>query len=155
MANKKIDYDATLREFFSEVLKFLADQEKRAKGPAARAKINAAVKTVTKIMKDPAKFADHQVRTQHGMQDDDFVEAFLRGTEQDNGIWHTFSDVVWLIKDLDSRSEFKRGEARQKLLGALKTMKRANNKNVFKDLYISFVSPEHFAIAAQNKQAQK
>lgn len=153
MANKTIDYDATLREFFSEILKFLYNQEKTAKDTVKSAKINAAIKMVTQVANNPKKFGDYRARASAGMENGDFVDAFLRGRNNDNGIWLTYSAVLNAMADLSDKNDYKREQAQKKLLNALKTLKYTNSTNLLKDFTFAFKSPKSFAIKS-TKQHQ-
>lgn len=149
-----IDYDATLKMFFAENIKYLEKLRTRAKDTIVADRITAAIDGVQRIMANPQKFADYRVRVKEGFENSDLAEAFIPSGSQDNSVTLSFFAVLNAMGDLKNPNDYKREQAQKKLLAALKRIKYKNSSSVLKDFTFPFRSPANFAVQAEKKQYQ-
>lgn len=148
-----IDYDATLKMFFAEVVKYLEKLQRNAEDEIQSNRCKAAIDVVQRIANNPMKYADYNVRVKDGMETDDFVKAFVPTNTRNNALYLVYSVVVNSMGDLHSHFDFHRKQAQQKLLNALKGVKYINSTNLLKDFTFKFKSPKSFAVQS-TKQHQ-
>lgn len=141
-----VDYDATLRQFFTEIEKYLENLRGKAKDKISANKITATIDVVRRIAANPAKFADYNVRVKEGMESFDVANAFIPSGSNDNSVYLSFSAVINSMGDLNNRFDYKREQAQKKLLAALKSIKYKNSTNMLKGFVFPFKSPKSFAI---------
>lgn len=142
-----IDYDATLKKFFDETIKFLEKRLKSAKDKEEQTRIVEAVRQVKEISKNPRKYADYNVRVKNDLVLD--ARAFMP-TEYDNSAFWIYQKVEWNMGDLYSDFDYQRHEAQKILLNGLKQMRYKNSTNLLKDLYFPFVSPKKYAVKTEH-----
>ena len=138
-----IDYDATLKTFFDEVILFLDKRKSQAKDEVELKRIVDTMGIVRAVAANPRKYADYNARVQDGLVE--HAEAFMP-TPRDNSVFLIYSRLLWKLPDLWSQFDYQRQEAQKALLDALKQMKYKNATNILKDLYFPFVSPERYAV---------
>lgn len=147
---KMTDYDATLQEFFSDVLLFLERRKQRAKDVDEQKCIIDAIAEVQTVARNPVKYADYAVRVRDGMERPSLVDAFMP-TPRDNSAYLIYSKVLWNMGKLHSQFDWERAEAQKVLLNARKQMQYKNSTNILKDLYFPFVSPERYGVKKDSK----
>lgn len=147
---KMTDYDATLQEFFSDVLLFLERRKQRAKDVDEQNCIIDAIATVQTIARNPFKYADYAVRVKDGLARLSLVDAFMP-TPRDNSAYLIYSRVLYYMGNLHSQFDWERAEAQKVLLNARKQMQYKNSTNILKDLYFPFVSPERYGVKKDSK----
>lgn len=138
------DYDATLKVFFAEVIKYLEKLQAKAPDKVQLNRIKAAIDGVQRVMANPMKYADYNVRVADGLEKD--AEGFIPAETNDNAVYLAYAAVVNSMGDLHSEFDYTRKQAQQKLLSALKRMKYKNSKNMLRDITFAFKSPESFAV---------
>ena len=144
-----IDYNATLKIFFNEVVKYLESLRKKAKDDVCANRITAAIDIVGRIAKDPKKYSSYSVRCKDGIENMDVGEAFIPAGTNDNRVFLSYSAVVNSMGDLNSPNDFQRAEAQKKLLNAMKSVKYRNSTSVLKDFTFPFKSAESFAVTRE------
>lgn len=142
-----IDYDATLKTFFDETIKFLEKRLQSAKDKEEQTRIVEAVRQVKEISKNPRKYADYNVRVKNNLVLD--ARAFMP-TQYDNSAFRIYQKVEWNMGDLYSPYDYQRHEAQKILLNGIKQMQYKNSTNLLKDLYFLFVSPKKYAVKTDN-----
>ena len=142
-----IDYDATLKKFFDETIKFLEKRLQSAKDKEEQTRIVEAVRQVKEISKNPRKYADYNVRVKNDLVLD--ARAFMP-TQYDNSAFLIYQKVEWNMGDLYSPYDYQRHEAQKILLNGIKQMQYKNSTNLLKDLYFLFVSPKKYAVKTDN-----
>lgn len=142
-----IDYDATLKTFFDETIKFLEKRLQSAKDKEEQTRIVEAVRQVKEISKNPRKYADYNVRVKNDLVLD--ARAFMP-TQYDNSAFRIYQKVEWNMGDLYSPYDYQRHEAQKILLNGIKQMQYKNSTNLLKDLYFLFVSPKKYAVKTDN-----
>ena len=142
-----IDYDATLKKFFDETIKFLEKRLQSAKDKEEQTRIVEAVRQVKEISKNPRKYADYNVRVKNDLVLD--ARAFMP-TQYDNSAFRIYQKVEWNMGDLYSPYDYQRHEAQKILLNGIKQMQYKNSTNLLKDLYFLFVSPKKYAVKTDN-----
>ena len=142
-----IDYDATLKTFFDETIKFLEKRLRSAKDKEEQTRIVEAVRQVKEISKNPRKYADYNVRVKNDLVLD--ARAFMP-TQYDNSAFRIYQKVEWNMGDLYSPYDYQRHEAQKILLNGIKQMQYKNSTNLLKDLYFLFVSPKKYAVKTDN-----
>ena len=138
-----IDYDATLKSFFDEVILFLDKRKARARDEVEMKRIVDMMAIVRAVSENPRKYADYNARVKDGLVER--AEAFMP-TPHDNTAFLIYSGVLWKLSDLYSQFDYQRQEAQKALLSGLKQMKYKNAGNILKDLYFPFISPEKYAV---------
>ena len=138
-----IDYDATLKSFFDEVILFLDKRKARARDEVEMKRIVDMMAIVRAVSENPRKYADYNARVKDGLVE--HAEAFMP-TPHDNTAFLIYSGVLWKLSDLYSQFDYQRQEAQKALLSGLKQMKYKNAGNILKDLYFPFISPEKYAV---------
>ena len=144
------DYDATLQEFFSDVLLFLERRHQCAKDVDEQKCIINAIAEVQTVARNPVKYADYAVRVKDGLGRPSLVDAFMP-TPHDNSVYLIYLKVLWNMGKLHSRFDWERGEAQKVLLNARKQMKYKISTNILKDLYFPFVNPKRYAVQKDAK----
>lgn len=138
------DYDATLQEFFSDVLLFLERRKQRAKDVEEQKRIIDAIAEVQTVARNPVKYADHAVRAKDGLERLGLDDAY-------SSVYLIYSKVLWNMGNLHSQFDWERAEAQKILLNARKRMKYKNSTNILKDFYFPFVSPERYGVKKGSK----
>lgn len=141
-----IDYDATLKMFFAEVVKYLEKLQRKAEDNVQQKRIASAIDIVQRVAANPMKYADYTTRVKDGMEGGAVINAFIPDGTNDNSVRLTYSAVVNSMGDLNSEFNWKRKDAQQKLLTALRRLKYKNSTNLLKDLTFAFKSPKSFAV---------
>lgn len=139
-----MDFDATLKKFFDEIVKYLTKRGQNAKTLEIRDDVMAAITAVRRVMADPKGFADYNVRVKAGLEAHTVVDGFMAGT-RDNSVFLLYNSVLWAINDLYSPYEWEREQAQQKLLSAKKAIEYKNSTNLLKDFYYPFLPVKMFA----------
>ena len=139
-----MDFDATLKKFFDEIVKYLTKRGQNAKTVEIRDNVLTAISVVRRIMADPAKYSDYNARVKDGLEQHSVVDGFMAGT-RDNSVFLLYDGVLWAMKDLYSPYEWEREQARQKLLSAKKAIEYKNSTNLLKDFYYPFLPVKMFA----------
>lgn len=147
-----IDYNATLKLFFEENIKYMERLRAKAKDEMETKGFDLAITKVRLIAENPLKFAQYKVRCDAGMEDGYIAHAFIPHGTYDNRAYLSFAAVLNSMGDLNSKFDYKRQEAQQKLLNALKSIKYRNSGNLLKDFTFPFKSPAHFAVRTKDKQ---
>lgn len=142
---KMTDYDATLREFFSDVLLFLERRKQRAKDVEEQKRIIDAIAVVQTVARNPVKYVDHAVRAKEGLEWLGLADASY------SSVYLIYSKVLWNMGKLHSQFDLERAEAQKILLNARKRMKYENSTNILKDFYFPFVSPERYGVKKDSK----
>lgn len=142
------DYDATLQEFFSDVLLFLERRKQRAKDVDEQKCIIDAIAEVQTVARNPVKYADYAVRVRDGVEL--HAEPFMP-TPHDNSAYLIYNKVLWNMGKLHSQFNWERGEAQKVLLDARKQMQYKISTNILKDLYFPFVNPKRYAVQKDAK----
>ena len=141
-----IDYNATLQDFFSEIINFLNKQLESAKDDICFSRIEEAINIVRKISSNPVKYADYNTRVKENLVAD--VNAFML-SERDNSVYLLYRDVLCSIENLNSQYDWKRGQAQEKLLQSLRKIKYKNSNNLLKKIEYLFKSSDKFAVQKQ------
>lgn len=147
-----IDYDATLQKFFAEVIKYLEKVQRKVEDEAQLNLNKKMIDVVRRIAAEPAKYADYSVRVAANMEGDVKMGFFPTMRLMDNRALLAYDELLHALADFDSQFAWKRQEAQQKLLAALKTVKYINSTNILKDFTFAFKSPKSFAIKKEQKQ---
>lgn len=145
-----IDYDATLRKFFEEILKYLDNRVKNAKDKHIQQNVFDAIRAVRTIADNPQMYADYDARVKAGLESHSIVEGFMAGT-RDNSVFLLYNGVLWGMKNLNSPYEWEREEAQKKLLRAQKAIEYKNSTNLLKDFIFPFRANESFAVKVKQK----
>lgn len=148
-----IDYDATLKMFFEDVMEYLEKIQSDEKEDSQKYRITDAVAKLVRVADNPMNYADYVARLNEGMETADFVNAFFPTKTQDNKVYLAYFAVVNSMGDLNSEFEDARKEAQQKLLAARRTVKYKLSTNWLKDITFALKSPKSFAIKS-TKQHQ-
>lgn len=148
-----VDYDATLQKFFAENIKYLEKLRARAKDKVHADRVTAAIDIVKRVAANPSKFANYTARVKEGLESADIAMSFIPQGSQDNKVYLTYNAVLNSMGDLKSSFEYRREQAQQELLKALKVIKYKNSSSLLKDFIFPFKSPAHFAVRS-NKQYQ-
>lgn len=143
---KVIDYQATLQEFFKEVLKFLDNRASCAKDEFDYQRICKAREDVKQIAANPSKYADYSARVADGVEPQ--AEPFMPNP-RDNSAYLILRKVLHHMGNLDNEYEWYRKEAQDILLKARRAIAYKNSKNLFKDIQFMFKSAEKFAVKKQ------
>lgn len=147
--NKMIDYDATLKQFFAETVKYLERRRSHAKDKFEFDRIADAIESVKRVAANPKKYADYTARSK--IESNGFVEAFIPAGTHDNTAWLAYSAAVNAIENLDSQYDWYRDEAQKQLLRAMKSMKYKNSATLLRDFVYPFKSLESFAVRTPDK----
>lgn len=143
-----INYDATLKAFFAEIIKYLDNRATHAKDRVAFFRIERAREIVEKIAENPSKYANYNVRVKKDMIVD--ARAFMP-TSNDNSVFLLYRGVLNIISDLNSEIDWVRSNSQASLLKALKQIKYKNATNIFKDFYYPFLPASKFAVQEKTK----
>lgn len=147
-----IDYEATLQKFFAEAIVWLEKMKKRAANKAAQKNIEHAIDEVRTVAADPKKYATMRALYAAGLGRSEVVSGFIPYGTDNNSVWHIYSDVMALLKDLYGKNEFSQEEAKKKLLNSLKSIKYKNSSSLLKDFTYPFIPQSYFAVKAQNQK---
>ncbi len=147
-----IDFDATLQQFFAEIVKYLNNLGARARDKVELAQIKNAISEVEQVAANPIKYADYGARVQAGLERLDMAAAFMPRGSNDNRVFLLYQRVVNNIEKLDSQFAVEREQGQKVLLDALKAIKYRNSASLFKGLYFPFVSAEKFASKVQKQR---
>lgn len=147
-----INYDATLKQFFAECVKYLEKQRSRAQDQVKIKRINDAIVAVLRVSANPKQFGDYNVRVKAGVETLDMVEAFMPAGTGDNRVYLAYNAVVNSMDKLDSEYDWYRTAAQQTLLNSLKAIKYRNTTNILKDFYFPLLSAKKFAIKSEKKR---
>lgn len=145
-----IDYNATLQDFFAECQKFLKKRASRAKDETELQDIRYAISTVMRVKQNPEKYSDYVVRITDGLGSSAVADGFA--VDNNFSVYLTYTEVLGLLPDFYGDINWRRQEAQEKLLKALKKMKYVNSSNILKGIYYPFVSPTKFAAKLQNQR---
>ena len=138
-----IDYDATLKKFFAEVVLFLEKRKKQAKDDVELQRVISAIGIVNAVAENPRKYADYAVRVKENLVEP--VEAFMPNP-YDNSVFLIYNKVLANLSDLYCQFDYRRHEAQKVLLDGLKQMKYKNATNILKDFYFPFISAARYAV---------
>jgi hypothetical protein len=138
-----IDYNATLQEFFKEIIKFLDNRVAHVKSEMDYRKICKAREDIAKIAANPKKYADYGARVQDGIEPQ--PEPYMPNP-QDNSIYVLLSKVLHRMGYLNSELDWYRKDAETILLRAMRVMVYKNSTNLFKDIKFMFMSDERFGV---------
>lgn len=138
-----IDYDATLKVFFSEIIKYLDDRASHAEDGISYARIERAREIVEKIAENPLQYADYNVRVKKDMIVD--ARAF-KPNNTDTKVFRMYCRVLNIMPDLYDDSDPVRHKAQDALLTILHEIKYRNSKNLLKSLYFSFIPAKKYAV---------
>lgn len=141
---KMTDYDATLQEFFSDVLLFLERRKQRAKDVEEQKRIIDVIAVVQTVARNPVKYADYAVRAKDGLERLGLADAY-------SSVYLIYSKVLAIMGKLHSQFDLERAEAQKILLNARKQMRYKNSTNILKDFYFPFVSPERYGVKKDSK----
>lgn len=137
-----IDYDATLKKFFDEVIKWLEKTRLKAKDKEQLAQIEKTIADVRTVAANPAKYADQRVRYKENMTGGwDFLDGRIDPT-----VFQIYGRILWKLDDLFGSFDYQREQAQKELLSSLKRVKYKNSSNIFKDFSYPLMSPVHFAV---------
>ena len=140
-----IDYDATLKVFFAEVIKYLNNRASHAEDGISYARIEHARDVVKKIAENPLQYADYDVRVKNNMVAD--ARAFMPNNT-DTKVFRMYRRVLEIVPDLYDDSDPVRHKAQDALLTILHEIKYRNSKNLLKSLYFSFIPVKKYAVKA-------
>lgn len=138
-----IDYDATLKKFFAEVVLFLEKRKKQAKDDVELQRVISAIGIVNAVAENPRKYADYAVRVKENLVEP--AEAFMPNP-YDNSVFLIYNKVLANLSDLYCQFDYHRHEAQKVLLDGLKQMKYKNATNILKDFYFPFISAARYAV---------
>lgn len=138
-----IDYNATLQEFFKEVVKFLDNRASRAQDEFEYQRICKTREQIKKIASNPIIYADYNARVANGVEP--HAEAFMPNP-RDNSAYLILSKVLHYMGNLNSEFDWCRKEAQDVLLKARRAIAYKNSTNLFKDIKFAFMRPERFAV---------
>lgn len=145
-----IDYDATLRKFFEEILEYLDKCAKKAKDKHVQQSVFDAIWAVRTIADYPKMYADYNVRVKANLEQHSIVDGFMAGT-RDNSVYQLYSKVLNCMGELDSEFSWKREEAQKVLLNAKRAIEYKNSTSILKDFVFPFRSRESFAVKVKQK----
>lgn len=138
-----IDYNATLQEFFKEVIKYLDSRASHALSELEYQQICKAREQVQKIASNPVLYADYNTRVANGVEPD--AEPFMPNSH-DNSVYLILSKVLFYMGNLNSEFSWYRKEAQENLLKARRAIAYKNSTNILKDIKFAFIRPEKFAV---------
>lgn len=138
-----IDYNATLQEFFKEVVKFLDNRAARAQDEFEYQRICRAREQIKKIAENPVKYADYNARVVDGLEP--HTAAFMPN-QRDNSAYLILSKVLHCMGNLNSEFDWHRKKAQETLLKARRAIAYKNSTNIFKDIKFAFMGLEKFAV---------
>lgn len=139
-----VNYDATLKLFFDEIIKYLENLSAKAPDQVVADRITNAINSVSIIRLNPKRYSDYGIRTK--IETSDMADAFIPAGTSDNRVYLIYDSVVFAMADLYSPYDWKRAAAREKLLVSIKKIKYINSKSLFKDFTYAFKSPIQFAV---------
>ena len=142
------DYDATLQEFFSDVLLFLEKRKMVARDEVELKRIVKTIRIVDKVSENPRLYASYNMRVKDGLVED--ASAFMT-SPSNNSAYMIYSRVLYVMGNLWSDFDWERKEAQKVLLNARKQMQYKNSTNILKDLYFPFVNPKRYAVQKDAK----
>ena len=141
-----IDYNATLQEFFKEVLVFLEKRKMVARDDAELKRIIETIRIVDKVSKNPRRYANYNMRVKDGLVED--ASAFMT-SPSNNSAYMIYSRVLYVMGKLWSNFDWERKKAQEILLQSRQQMKCKNAGNVFKSMYLSMLSLKKFGVEKQ------
>ncbi len=141
------DYDATLKDFFEEVIKFLKKRERLAKDEVEQRRVFDAIRAVNTVAENPKKYSDYDARCKDGLEN--CVDGFVVGGQ--NPVYRLYSQVVFNMANLTSEYDWHRGQAQKVLLDAVRQIKYINDTNIFKGLYYPFLPSQYFSKKVKQK----
>lgn len=145
-----IDYKMTLSVFFQEIIKYLEKRAMCAADEYVLKNIKDAIRIVNIVSGDTKKYSDYVARVNAGLETN-VVEGFMAGTK-DNSVFLAYNSVLCSMGNLDSEFSWKRADAQNVLLDAMKRVKYKNTENILKDFYFPFLSPKKFAIQSRQEK---
>ncbi len=116
-----INYDATLKLFFDEIIKYLENLSAKAPDQVVADRITNAINSVSIIRLNPKRYSDYGIRTK--IETSGMADAFIPAGTSDNRVYLIYDSVVFSIADLYIPNDWKRGAAREKLFFANKKIK--------------------------------
>ena len=140
------DYDATLQEFFSDVLLFLEKRKMVARDEVELKRIVKTIRIVDKVSENPRLYASYNMRVKDGLVED--ASAFMT-SPSNNSAYMIYSRVLYVMGNLWSDFDWERKEAQKVLLHAKQQMERKNAENIFKSMYLSMLPLKKFGIEKQ------
>ena len=143
-----VDYEATLKEFFKEIIVFLERRKNKAEDEIELGRIKTAIAAVSKIAENPKQYADYDYRVKMGLEI--WPDAFMP-TPLDNSVYLIYNRVLYAIQNLGSEYDYYRKGAQETLLEMLRAIKYKNSTNLFKDLTFLFRSGKSFAVKVNQK----
>ena len=142
-----IDYDATLKDFFDEVIKFLEKREKAAKDKVEQRRVFDAIWAVNTVARNPKKYSDYDARCKDGLEN--CVAGFVVGGQ--SPVYRLYSQVLYNMENLSSEYDWEREQAQKVLLDAVRQIKYINDTNPFKSLYYPFLPLQYFSRKVKQK----
>ena len=142
-----IDYDATLKDFFDEVIKFLEKREKAAKDKVEQRRVFDAIWAVNTVARNPKKYSDYDARCKDGLEN--CVDGFVVGGQ--SPVYRLYSQVLYNMENLSSEYDWHREQAQKVLLGAVRQIKYINETNPFKSLCYPFLPLQYFSRKIKQK----
>lgn len=142
--NKLIDYDLTVRDFFTSARLFLLGERQKAKDIPQYMAIEENIKTVMAIAANPRLYSDYGTRVANGLEPsfEGFAKRSKDGVIVDNRAYLSFVSVLNAIDKFYNAD----GVNKEKnLLDAIKRWKYTISNSLFKDFTFPFKSAESFA----------
>ncbi len=141
-----IDYNATLQEFFKEVIKFLTKRKVDARDEVEFNRIVETIRIVDKVSENPRRYASYNMRVKDGLVED--ASAFMT-SPSNNSAYVIYSRVLYVMGNLWSDFDWERKKAQEELLQAKQQMERKNAENIFKSMYLSMLPLKKFGVEKQ------
>ncbi len=136
-------HDATLRQFFCEVEKYLAGLHTSA-FDASR-----AIEIVRRVAKNPRACADYDVRCEIINESLAAADAFIDRRTKDCAVYLAYMGVINHMGDFYRGADSSRDAAQRNLLVAVKTVKCKNSCGFFQDIKHRLMPPARFAVKQQ------
>lgn len=141
-----IDYENLLKDFIGEVIAYLTRSLKKSKDNVDYRRTVAEIEKLKVIKSCPFYYADYNVRVKNNLVVEGRSQNFV-----DSGVFHLFRNVIFVARDLNSGSDFKRQEAQKLLLDAYKRIKLINAKNAFERIKFNLLSSEKIAMKSNQR----
>lgn len=140
-----IDYDLTIKDFFTSVNEFLKKRTEKAKDKKEYEAIIKNIDVINKIAQDPKRFSDYGTRINQNLEPDAevFCKKNAKGIVVDNSVWLAFSQVLHAIDEYYNGNTI--FDKEEHLLLAIKKWNYAKSTSFFKDIVFSFKSEKAFA----------
>lgn len=140
-----IDYDLTIKDFFTSVNEFLKKRTQKAKDKKEYEAIIKNIDIINKIAQDPKRLSDYGNRVKENLEPDFevFCKRNSKGVVVDNSLWLAFSQVLHAIEEYYSGNII--FDKEEHLLLAIKKWNYAKSTSFFKDIVFSFKSEKAFA----------